>query len=222
MDLLEPRQYIDLPESECSLHTRAPIRRGKYGRLVTFFASVKNHGPMACETLLEADFCLYLERWHQINSYQAQPFTLRLADENICYTPDFLALCGAKNTVVIYEVKSRTGATDSVWLRRRATLENFFDAHQITFRVVEEDDIRPNGVIINLRYLYHVGYDGTSHSDEVVRKVVQQLPDQHSTIAYLVQIGVAEQAIAHALFHDCIQVDLHRPIQRNSRIWIAP
>ncbi|WP_406833965.1 transposase [Pseudomonas asiatica] len=197
------------------------LKRGKFGQLVTFFASRKNNCSVACETLLEADFCFYLERWPGISAYCSQPFSLQLIDEDISYTPDFLAR-RIDGTPILFEVKSASGAQCASWEQRRSVLEYAFGIRHIAYEVIGESDVRSGAELDNLRYLYFVGFDGDSEGDRHVEALLSTRPNRRSSIAEMIRSGVSEQAIAHALFHDAIHTDLSLIINLESLIWSNP
>jgi len=197
------------------------FKHGKFGQLVTFFASKKNNSSVACETLLEADFCFHLERWPAVSTYCSQPFCLELIAEDFSYTPDFLAL-RSDGTPIIFEVKSASGAQCSSWKRRQSVLEHEFGIRHIAYEVIGETDIRSGVKLDNLRYLYYVGFDGNSDGDRQVETLLQELPSRCISIAEMIRSGVSEQAIAHALFHDVIHTDISLEINMRSLIWSTP
>lgn len=206
------------PSTGFDLKATKPLKRGKFGQLVTFFASKKNNASVACETLLEADFCFHLERRADIYAYRSQPFIIQLTDEGISYTPDFLAR-RLDGSAILFEIKNASSEQSPTWQHRRIILEQAFRDRQITFTVVGEAEIRPKVEIDNLRYLYHIGFEGDHHTDQQIENLLRAQADKYITIAELLRLGAAEQAVAHALFYRRIQADLSHPINMASAVW---
>ncbi|QQX57097.1 TnsA endonuclease N-terminal domain-containing protein [Pseudomonas chlororaphis] len=201
--------------------TFTPARRvvsGRYGRLVTFFASQKNNGPVGCESLLEADFCVYLEYLPSIINYQAQPFTICSQAPDLRYTPDFIATLddGRK---VLYEIKSNSAGRDPKWQERRACLEQLLGINGLNFEYVEEHQFRLPIVLDNLRTLYHFGFNGKPTGIPPIIRLLLRQPDQHATIGQLVRLGAPQEDVTFALFHQFLGCNLQHPLDLQSQVW---
>jgi hypothetical protein len=195
-----------------------PVVSGRHGKLVTFFASQKNDAPMGCESLLEADYCLYLEYLPSVISYRAQPFTVYFRDPALRYTPDFMATLD-DGREVLYEVKSNSRGRAPRWQQRRARLEELLGINGLSFEYVEEHQFRHPILLNNLRTLHHFGFNGNPcNTPSTVRLLLQQ-PDQHATIGQLIQLGARQEDVTFALFHQFLRCNLQHPLDLRSRVW---
>lgn len=195
-----------------------PVVCGRHGKLVTFFASQKNDAPMGCESLLEADYCVYLEYLPSIISYKAQPYTVYFRDPALRYTPDFMATLD-DGRQVLYEIKSNSGGRDLRWQQRRARIEELLGINGLNFEYVEEHQFRHPILLDNLRTLYHFGFNGiASHVLSIIRLLRKQ-PDQHATIGQLIQLGARQEDVTFALFHQFLRCNLQLPLDLRSKVW---
>jgi hypothetical protein len=193
---------------------------GRRGSLVTFFASQKNRAPVGCESLLEADACLYLEYLPEVISYEAQPYTIQFTAAGLRYTPDLLANLVDGRQVLI-EVKSESAGRDPRWQQRHAWLADLFGTYGLHFQYMEEHTFCPSRVLDNLRYLYHCGYHGSAAGGQEIIRILRQ-SGQSATVYQVMALGGKQCDIAYALFHQQVRCNLELPINLNHEIWTAP
>ncbi|WP_236201045.1 Tn7 transposase TnsA N-terminal domain-containing protein [Pseudomonas pseudonitroreducens] len=194
------------------------LRHGKHGKHVTCIFSRKNKCIRTCETLLETDLCLELERSLTIVSYQTQPFTLAVKRGKIKYTPDFSVLLKDGSTV-IYEIKPDTALKDSVTMTRLLNLKIIFATCGYLFEVIRESQFRHPIKTYNLQRLYHTSSDATLTSAKPTIDIVNT-----SNKALKVQdlLGRSQSAsdIAFSVFYGHINADLSLPF--NSQTILKP
>jgi hypothetical protein len=195
-----------------------PLVSGRHGKLVTFFASQKNAASMGCESLLEADYCMYLEYLPSIIRYQAQPFTVYFRAPALRYTPDFFATLD-DGRQVLYEIKSTCGGRDPRWQHRRARLEELLGINGLDFEYVEEHQFRHPILLTNLRTLYHFGFNGTPSRVPSIIRLLRQQPNQQATINQLICLGALQKDVTFALFHQFLRCDLWHPLDLRSKVW---
>jgi len=195
-----------------------PVVCGRHGKLVTFFASQKNDAPMGCESLLEADYCVYLEYLPSIISYQAQPYTVYFRDPALRYTPDFMATLD-DGRQVLYEIKSNSGGRDLRWQQRRARVEELLGINGLNFEYVEEHQFRHPVLLDNLRTLYHFGFNGIASNVPSIIRLLRKQPDQHAMIGQLIQLGARQEDVTFALFHQFLRCNLQAPLDLRSKVW---
>ncbi|MFJ4256831.1 transposase [Pseudomonas monteilii] len=194
------------------------LKFGKPRKLETFVASRKNGNSIGCESLLEADFCIYLEYQPAIAAYLSQPFTICFSGSRTRYTPDFMATL-VDGSQVIYEVKSDAGARNRRWGIRRAVLEQLFSLNNLRFECVEEHQFCHPIQIQNLRTLYHLGYHGSLTRVPYILRLLSKEAQKSTSIAFFLNHGISQADMACALFHQHLHCDLQRPINLMSRVW---
>lgn len=78
------------------------LRKGAKGKRIVYFPSVMNAGSMQCESRLEADHAMAVEREHRVTRYRCQPF--RIYFDGWSYTPDVL-LSRSDGSISVREIK---------------------------------------------------------------------------------------------------------------------
>lgn len=186
------------------------LRHGKYGKHVTFIPSRKNGRIVGCETFLEADFCLELERLPMITAYESQPFTLVLTKSRKRYTPDFAAKF-LDNRIVVYEVKADSMITDTSTRARLNYLKDLLAQCGYPLECIYEHQIRHPIRNHNLRVLYHQSLGSDLKKALHLRTLIQESPQQELTVHTLLEAGERPQDLAYAVFHGLVLANLNRP-----------
>ncbi|WP_282374934.1 hypothetical protein [Pseudomonas sp. PS01302] len=196
--------------------TRAPLSKGRPGSRVTFFPSRKNHGPITCGNLMQADYCVYLEYRHDVRTYQCRPSTVCKGE--LRYKADFLV--ELSNGLSMYHkflppddqvsphVRDETKAVEAMLLE-----------HGILFNWLVHDQLPKRLVTHNLRYLYHHSFSSSTREAREVRAQVVAHAGQQATIAALLAKGIAPAAISHAIFLNELRVNLEQKLTPESRIY---
>lgn len=213
--------YVDIKVRLGAVADLSPSRlprHGRHGSRVTIFPSKKNGDPLMCESLLEAAFCLELERRPDVARYQIHPYTLNFRGSKYRYTPDF-------------EVTYLSGAQQLIEVKNDESFECFRTKSrllQITEWLAEYDCLleclpmrhfyHPIRTI-NLDYLYHRGYSSTARSDIAVRRYLAQKKGAIPLQQLLCSVHEARE-IAHALFYRAIVCDLCKPLTSNTMVWL--
>ncbi|AOE85937.1 hypothetical protein [Pseudomonas sp. TCU-HL1] len=187
---------------------------GEFGKLITYFPSRKSSTMVPCESLLEADFCLYLEYLPPIRHYDRCPFRFLLKSESRTprrYTPDFMAILDNGSTV-LYEVKPDILHAEG---RDREKIEQFqsmLAEHGYLLEVIVESRFRQPAIIKNLSHLYHSSF---GYSDSGITQVVSRIaesPQQKISSRQLLAMPDPPSApdIAAAIFFKRIHTNLKR------------
>lgn len=200
------------------LNPAKPLRSGRHGRLVTFFPSRKNFGAVACDTSLEADFCLVLERKTEVLTYRSRPCVINFQKPALQYTPDFSAE-HVDGRHVFYEVKNNSRDHDPRWQERLGILRARMSNAGLNFEYVVEYEFRQPILLANQRRLYHYGFDGNDRNLELIENLLKQQPRQIATIARLIALGVSQEEISHLLFHRQLATNWFIPITLGSIVW---
>jgi hypothetical protein len=193
------------------------LNRGKYGKHVTFIHSRKNGGIIACESLLEADFCLELERSHAITAYTSQPFTLHLLNSRQQYTPDFAARLQNKN-LVIYEIKMDSALSDTLTRERLNLYKTLIAQCGYALECIGNSQFGHPIRTRNLHLLYHKSFGADRRSASIILSLIQNSPRQKLNVQELLNNQASPQDIAYAVFYGLASTDLQRPFSLHSQL----
>lgn len=200
------------------------FRTGEYGKLITYFPSRKSGAMVPCESLLEADFCLYLEYSTRVRRYSRSPVQFILKGESktsIRYTPDFLVTFNdhdGDRSSIFHEIKP-----DILWAegKDKKKIERFqtvLAEYGLQLQVTLESDFRLPALMANLAYLYHASY---GYSETGVNQVVHQVtqsPQHCLSPRQLLSMPEAPAScdIAAAIFLKRIHINMKRFFNINS------
>ncbi|MBG6291072.1 hypothetical protein I5I61_26755 [Pseudomonas nitroreducens] len=211
---------ISVPDSMSDYIELLPgrkLRRGKYGKHVTSMPSRKNGVYVMCETLLEAEFCLELERSSAVLRYLAQPFTLRFKNSRKCYTPDFSAKL-QNGIITIYEVKTDAALRDTPTLDRLLLLQETFASLGHYLEIIRESQFRNPIKMGNLQLLYQKSYKEDGKESKSIINRVRKTTNNSLTVKDLIEAGFSSPSIAYAVFYGEVICDLACPFTENSRL----
>ncbi len=119
------------------------------------FPSLKLGRPVAYASSVERDFLFFLEFDPDIQYYQEQPFCMtgELPDGNVHrYTPDFLVSYAGGQQLV--ECKPASACDDPHTQQQCALGEAWAAAHDSTFRLVTDAELRAGHKLSNLKVLW--------------------------------------------------------------------
>ncbi|NWL78029.1 hypothetical protein DM872_14330 [Pseudomonas taiwanensis] len=204
---------ISIPDelkSTLSLLPGPKLRRGKYGKHVTFIPSRKNGGNVACESLLEAAFCLELERLPIITAYHSQPFTLALTSSRQRYTPDFVARLRDKR-LIVYEIKTNSALSDAPTRDRLSYFKTLFAQCGYPLECIGDSQFWHPVRTPNLHFLYHKSFGSDRKSASHVSSLLYGSPHGKLTVQELLDNHAPPQDIAFAVFYGLVVADLQRP-----------
>lgn len=193
-------------------------RHGRHGSRVTIFPSKKNNAPLICESLLEAAFCLELERRADIVRYEIHPYTLNFKGSKFRYTPDFEVtyISGAQQLV---EVKN-DDSFECVRTRSRLwRITDLLAKHDCLLECLPMRHFYHPIRAVNLDYLYHRGYNSTGQAHTSIQRYLAQ---QHKAIPLhqLLHHIYEAKEIAHALFYRAIDCNLRKPVTGKTMVWL--
>ncbi|MCY1358500.1 hypothetical protein D9M69_450360 [compost metagenome] len=211
---------ISIPEGLSDTLALLPgpeLRSGRYCKHVTFLPSRKNGGAVACETLLEADFCLELERLTFITAYEAQPFTLTLKKGRKRYTPDFAAKL-RDGTIVLYEIKPDNALNDALTYERLCFFRSLFAECGYALECVRESQFRHPIKTLNLQILYQQSMGATRQTASVVNTLINATPQKKLSVQELIADQASRPDIAYAVFYRLVLANLFRPFSLNTQL----
>ena len=211
---------ISIPDelkSTLSLLPGPQLRRGKYGKHVTFIPSRKNGGNVACESLLETAFCLELERLQIITTYQSQPFTLVLTHSRQRYTPDFAAKLRDKR-VVVYEIKTNSALKDPLTRDRLIYFHTLFAQCGYPLECIGDSQFWHPVRTPNLHWLYHKSFGADRRSASHVSSLIYDSPRRRLTVQELLDNHALPQDIAFAVFYGLVVADLQLPFNIRTQL----
>lgn len=204
---------ISIPEElqdYLELQPGPTLRGGRYGKHVTHFPSRKNRRSIACESILEADFCLELERAPYIASYEAQPFSLVLKGKKKRYTPDFAAQL-TDGSIVIYEVKTDISALEPLTHERLRFYQEQIALCGSFLECVLASQFQHPIRTQNLRQLYHQSFGVEKCKSTELLNYTNNKSNCKLKVQDLLIAGFTPSDIAYAVFYSHFIADLKKP-----------
>lgn len=205
---------IVIPEplvGELSLSTAKPITHGRHGRRVSCFPSRKNRTGVMCDSLLESDFCLELERQRSVRQYISQPFRITHHKSQTSYVPDFEVLFN-NNQTVLFEVKSEKRYNNRKSPGKLELFSCIFRECGYSLQIALDLEIRQGFRTENLRSLYHQSFSVTESESDRFRTELNKSSLQEFPISSLLAADTEPKMIAYGLFYELLITDLNRPL----------
>lgn len=215
---------IVIPEAlmnEFTLSTAERITHGRHGRRVSCFPSRKNHAGVMCDSLLESDFCLELERQKEVKQYTPQPFRITENKSRVSYTPDFEVLLH-NNQTILFEVKSENRFKYGRSVEKLELFSSIFRECGYSLEFALDSHFRHNHRTRNLRTLYHQSFIVTDNEVERLKSHLRKYYNQDLPITSLLLNGFEPKMIAYGLFYEILLADLNRPVTINSVVKVGP
>lgn len=131
------------------------VLNGKPGSQTNLFPSLKVGRLVACESALEAHFCLSLEYEPTVASYLPQPEQVHIdcPTGRFRYTPDFEVI-GIEGDCYLAEIKPDHILDNKPYQKKLGHIQRHYDGQGKDFRLILERDIRVNPRIENLEILH--------------------------------------------------------------------
>lgn len=196
------------PDLSDSIHvfSAKPPSHGRYGRRVTKFPSRKNRGGITCDSLLEADFCLLLERDADIVSYISQPCSVESVPHRTCYTPDFMATL-ENGDEVYYEIKCDRRMNSRRTVMIREIYQEVFAQCNRTLVTVDESQIIRRLQRGDLGQLYWYSFNSTSSKALRVVRKINLTKRNAATVSELVNGKITIYDIAYGVFYQLLLIE---------------
>lgn len=183
-----------------------PPYHGRYGRRVTRFPSRKNRRGITCDSLLEADFCLLLERDTNIVSYMSQPCSVESVPHDTCYTPDFMVVF-ENGEEVYYEIKSDERLNSRRTVMIREIYQEVFAKCDRTLVTVDASQIRSRLQEGNLDLLYWQSFNSNSNKALRVVRKINLTKGKAATFSELIDKQITIHDIAYGLFYQLLLIE---------------
>nr|WP_269136226.1 hypothetical protein [Pseudomonas shirazica] len=168
-----------------------------------------------CDSLLESDFCLELERRKDVKQYTSQPFRLTENKSRTSYTPDFEVLL-YNNQTILFEVKSENRLTYGRSAEKLKLFASIFRECGYSLEFALDSDIRHVHRTRNLRMLYHHSFTVTDSEVESFKLNLRKYRQQVAPVTSLLSSGFEPRLIAYGLFYQVLHADLNQPLTINS------
>lgn len=183
-----------------------PPRHGRMGSRVTKFASRKNRSIVSCDSLLEAAFCLELERRNDVNHYVSHPYTLKFIGTNYRYTPDFL-VCFANGSQLLVEVKNDRSFEDKTISGRISHYAELLATQGCMLEYLAASQFYQRIRTANLAFLYHQSFSSQGDSTAELCALMASRR-QPTNIGDLLDLAFQPSNIAYAIFYGALEMDL--------------
>ncbi|AOE86747.1 TnsA endonuclease N-terminal domain-containing protein [Pseudomonas sp. TCU-HL1] len=210
-----------------SLMTSPPkkLRTGEYGKHITYFPSQKNREYISCESLLESDFCLYLEYLPAVQRYISHPIRFILnfgPTKTLKYTPDFFVKL-ADGSWVFYEIKPDSQLEGSRTQEKLLCFQRALAEHGYLLETIAESHFRKPTLFHNLNYLYAHSFGATQLGIARVVHIVEDAPSRTIRVHQLLEVlnPPTVSDIASAVFNRKVHANLNRFFSTQTQISVG-
>lgn len=190
---------------------REPVSRSK-GRVVGYYASMKNKRPVAWESQLELRACMRFEFSPSVATYQEQPATIYFPARNrMCrYAPDFEVKTHSGETIFI-EVKPFKRINNPTIKPILCAAAEFLAKEGAQYRVLTEHELIDDDLLRNLALIKP--YLWQKLEDKEIALVINWLRKQGqiTLVDFVVFVGSIKKAYAFIAM-GFVFVDLKVPI----------
>jgi hypothetical protein len=209
-----------MPELACHPIEQVPrtlLNKGRPGSRVTFFPSRKNGGAVACGNLMQADYCVHLERRPDVRTYQCRPPTVCRND--VRYKADFLVILISGQTMYLKFMPPSDQFCARASKQEQLAVEAMIHDCGLLLEWFAPEDLPPPLITSNLRYLYHQSFDSSERAARKVRAQVIALPERRATFETLLAGGATPADISHAIFFDELRINLQQHLTPQTMIY---
>lgn len=219
MSSINPPSLHDRLTNIATIEPSRLPRHGRHGSRVNIFPSKKNNAPLMCESLLEAAFCLELERRTDVASYRIHPYTLTFTPAKTRYTPDFEVtfVSGVQHLI---EVKNDQSFADQRTKARLSRIIDLLAEQDCLLECLAMNHFYNLIRATNLNYLYNRGYNSNGGADTEICRHIARL-DKPISLEQLMKASFEPTDVAHALFYKAIKCDMQKLITDRSMVWIS-
>ncbi|WP_448646207.1 hypothetical protein [Pseudomonas mohnii] len=201
------------------IEVKKAAQKNGYGKHLLFFPSRKTHSQVICHSVLEADYCVFLEYDPSVVSYCSQPEALPVT-VNGCYGqywPDFRI--ETVDQTFYTEVKF---GFDELSTRVRSKLiaaKSLLQARGTELLFADVDTIRAGTKLSNLKFLYFHSFNVSVDEFGGCRSLLSALDYPVSLRTLLSHpAGVRERAIYRAMFERLLVYDLNERLTLDTYI----
>ncbi|MFJ2526428.1 hypothetical protein ACIOWB_25225 [Pseudomonas capeferrum] len=219
MTSINPQHLHDRLTSVAKIESSRLPKHGRHGSRVTIFPSKKNNAPLMCESLLEAAFCLELERRADVTCYRIHPYTLTFAHRKIRYTPDF-EVTFASGAQQLIEVKNDQSFDCQKTKARLLRIVELLTEHDCLLECLPMRHFYDETRTTNLNYLYNRGYNSDGLADTAICRHIAQQGNQ-VLLKQLIKTPFEPTDIAHALFYQVIECNIRKAITDETAVWLS-
>lgn len=195
-----------------------PTAASHYGKHLVFFPSRKNARQLACNSVLEADYCILLEADQFVIRYTTglQPIILACESSMTSYTPDFLV--ETTEEYFYTEVKFDFDVISSACRKKLYMAQHEFELHGTSLKFADSKSIRQGFKLRNLKFLYSHSFNVTS--DEYGLLQSELLNSQFPTTlgSLLLSTQISYRAYYKALFERDLLYEISSPLNMETTI----
>lgn len=189
-----------------------PTAASHYGKHLVFFPSRKNARQFACNSVLEADYCILLEADHTVVRYMTGLPAMRLEGQNsiTSYIPDFLV----ETTEELYytEVKLDFDVISSACREKLYMAQRKLELLGHSLRLADAKSIRQGFTLRNLKFLYNHSFNVTSDEYGLLQNELLNTRFPTSLGSLLFTTQVSYRAYYKALFDRKLSFDGSSPL----------
>ncbi|WP_439253906.1 hypothetical protein [Pseudomonas monteilii] len=195
-----------------------PTAPSHYGKHLVFFPSRKNNCQLACNSLLESDYCIILEADPCVIRYINGLVPINLADEglNADYTPDFLV--ETQEEMYYTEVKLDFATISTKVEEKLFVARKKFQKSGIALKFADERSIRNGYCFQNQKFLYMNSFNVSPDEHGLLLHEITTLHFPMTLGEILKTTVVSSRAYYKSMFEGVLTFDHDRKLELNTLV----
>lgn len=200
------------------IEVRKVAAKNGYGKHLLFFPSRKTHSQVICHSVLEADYCVFLEYDPNVVSYcKPEPLLVTVNGRERKYQPDFCIETVDQTTYT--EVKVDFNELSTRVRSKLQAAKSSIEALGSELIFADIDSIRAGTKLRNLKFLYFHSFNVSADEFGGCQRLLSVL-DYPVSLRDLLShpAEVRERAIYRAMFERLVEYDLGERLTLDSCI----
>ncbi|BBR52750.1 hypothetical protein [Pseudomonas putida] len=193
------------------LIAKKPLTTGRRNLRVTHFPSEKNSMMIACDSLLNAKFCVHFEYEKDIVNYVSRPWAIRFLKHNLTVHPDFRATW-ADGKEVYYQVCQDISTLAPYTLSQFTSAKNAFLEEGLALELINVTGVQHTICTETLRTLYFHSQGGLPKESLGINETLKLHFDGRAKFRDLIGVGIPTKHIAYGVFHQALHANLTCPV----------
>ncbi|MBO1541254.1 hypothetical protein [Pseudomonas sp. OA65] len=201
------------------IKVRNAAKQHGYGKHLLFFPSRKTQSQLICHSVLESDYCTFLEYDPGVVSYFSQPEALMVTvnGRQCLYQPDFRIETVDKTSYT--EVKHNFNEISTRIRSKLQAAKSMLRTQGSELVFADIDSIRAGAKLRNLKFLYFHSFNVSADEFGGCRRLLSMLRYPVTLRSMLHHPhNVRERAIYRAMFEQLLEFDLNERLTLDSRI----
>ncbi|HEK1690812.1 TPA: hypothetical protein SMR48_002042 [Pseudomonas putida] len=195
-----------------------PTAPSHYGKHLVFFPSRKNNCQLACNSLLESDYCINLEADPLVIRYATGLAPISLVDEGLTanYIPDFLV--ETLDEMYYTEVKVDFATTSLKIKQKLIVAQKKLERSGVALRFADESSIRHGYSFQNFKFLYMNSFNVSADEFGLLLHEIASVQFPIPLGELLKATVVSSRAYYKSLFEGVLTFDHDRKLELNTLV----